>query len=66
MKQAWKKLGKNSMWLMLMLGLCGMGIRVALSSSHSSKAVPVVSHTKQEDIVFVLDAGHGESTETEL
>lgn len=59
MKQVWKKLGKNSMWLMLMLGLCGMGIRVALSSSHSSEAVPAVSHTKQEDIVFVLDAGHG-------
>lgn len=64
MKQIWKKLRKNTMWLLLMLGLCGMGIRVALinSSSYSPEALPTVAQSNSKDVIFVLDAGHGEST----
>ncbi len=61
MKQIWKKIGKNSMWLLLMLGLCGVGIRIALANAapYSPDALPTVAQSNSKDVIFVLDAGHG-------
>ncbi len=61
MKKVWKKIRQNSMLLLLMLALCGMGIRVALSNadSYTPDALPTVAQTNSKDIVFILDAGHG-------
>ncbi len=61
MKKVWKKIRQNSMLLLLMFALCGMGIRVALSNadSYSPDALPTVAQTNSKDIVFILDAGHG-------
>lgn len=61
MKKVWKKIRQNSMLLLLMLALCGMGIRVALSNadSYNPDALPTVAQTNNRDIVFILDAGHG-------
>ena len=61
MKKVWKKIRRNSMLLLLMFALCGMGIRVALSNadSYNLEALPTVAQTNGKDIVFILDAGHG-------
>lgn len=61
MKKVWKKIRQNSMLLLLMFALCGMGIRVALSNAggFDHDALPTVSQTNHKDIVFILDAGHG-------
>ncbi|MDD5948008.1 MAG: N-acetylmuramoyl-L-alanine amidase [Oscillospiraceae bacterium] len=61
MKKVWKKIRRNSMLLLLMFALCGMGIRVALSNadSYNPEALPTVAQTNGKDIVFILDAGHG-------
>ncbi|MGN0647259.1 MAG: N-acetylmuramoyl-L-alanine amidase [Oscillospiraceae bacterium] len=61
MKKVWKKIRRNSMLLLLMFALCGMGIRVALSNadSYNPEALPTVAQTNSRDIVFILDAGHG-------
>ena len=56
-----KKIVKKIGYLLLMLGLCGIGICVALSRSKKSTPHEILSagHIKHEDIMFVLDAGHG-------
>ena len=61
MKQIWKKLRKNTMWLLLMLGLCGVGVRIALTNAepYSPDALPTVAQSNSQDVVFILDAGHG-------
>lgn len=61
MKKVWKKIRRNSMLLLLMFALCGIGIRVALSNadSYNPEALPTVAQTNGKDIVFILDAGHG-------
>lgn len=64
MKQIWKKIRKNTMLVLLMLGLCGIGIRIALTNAvpYSPDALPTVAQSNSKDLIFVLDAGHGEST----
>ena len=52
------------MLVLLMLGLCGIGIRIALTNAvpYSPDALPTVAQSNSKDLIFVLDAGHGEST----
>lgn len=61
MKQIWKKIRKNTMLVLLMLGLCGIGIRIALTNAvpYSPDALPTVAQSNSKDLIFVLDAGHG-------
>ncbi len=61
MKKVWKRIRKNSMLLLLMFALCGMGIRVALSNAdgYDHDALPTVAQTNNKELVFILDAGHG-------
>ena len=49
------------MLVLLMLGLCGIGIRIALTNAvpYSPDALPTVAQFNSKDLIFVLDAGHG-------
>ncbi|MBR6760637.1 MAG: N-acetylmuramoyl-L-alanine amidase [Oscillospiraceae bacterium] len=49
------------MLVLLMLGLCGIGIRIALTNAvpYSPDALPTVAQSNSKDLIFVLDAGHG-------
>lgn len=62
-----QKIVRKSGYLLLMLGLCGIGIRVAVARNEIGQEQAALQATKgqHDEVVFVLDAGHGESTKTE-
>ncbi|MCQ2433856.1 MAG: hypothetical protein MJ062_01290 [Oscillospiraceae bacterium] len=59
-----KKIVRKSGYLLLMLGLCGIGIRTAIARNEIGQQQDAVPTAKgqRDEVVFVLDAGHGEST----
>lgn len=61
-----RRIVKKTGYLLLLLGLCGMGIFVALSRSEKNipKEIQPSAKVVHSDVMFVLDAGHGELTYT--